>query len=101
MPSLFVGTNVAAQRHFHHWELVFTELLGPNVDGLPPPHGIDLMAGNPPWIKVGWHDAPLLDEFEPLLGVRGTKSAGYKIACCASGQIAPNTNGPSATPAIN
>jgi hypothetical protein len=52
-------------------------LLGPNVDGLPPPHGIELMAGNPPWIKVGWNDAPLLDEFEPLLGVRGTKSAGY------------------------
>jgi hypothetical protein len=38
------------------------------------------MAGNPPWIKVGWNDVPLLNEFEPLLGVRVTKSAGYNRA---------------------
>jgi hypothetical protein len=35
------------------------------------------MAGNPPWIKVGWNDAPLLDEFEPMMGVKGSKSAEY------------------------
>jgi hypothetical protein len=80
MPCLLVGRQIAEKQHFHHWELVFTELLGPGVKGLPIPSGIDLMTGNPPWIKVGWNDAPLLDEFAPVLGVRGTKSAGYNKA---------------------
>ena len=75
MPCLLVGQQVAERQHFHHWELVFSELLGPAVDGLPAPVGIDLMVGNPPWIKVGWNDAPLLSEFDPALGVRGAKSA--------------------------
>jgi hypothetical protein len=77
MPCLLVGRQTAEKQPFHHWELVFAELLGPSVEGLPTPHGIDLMAGNPPWIKVGWNDVPLLDEFEPLLGVRASKSAVY------------------------
>jgi hypothetical protein len=77
MPCLLVGRQIAERQHFHHWELVFTELLGPGVERLPIPNGVDLMAGNPPWIKVGWKDGPLLDEFDPLLGVRATKSAGY------------------------
>jgi hypothetical protein len=77
MPCLFIGQRIAEKQHFHHWELVFTELLGPKIQLLPVPHGIDLMAGNPPWIKVGWNDVPLLNEFEPLHGVRVTKSAGY------------------------
>ena len=80
MPCLLVGRQIAEKQHFHHWELVFTELLGPGVEGSQIPSGIDLMAGNPPWIKVGWNDAPLLDEFEPALGVHGTKSAGYNEA---------------------
>src|SRR5262249_23855856 len=41
MPCLLVGRQTAEKQHFHHWELVFTELLGPNVEGLPVPHGID------------------------------------------------------------
>ena len=77
MPCLLVGRQVADRQHFHHWELVFTELLGPRVVGLPTPCGIDLVAGNPPWIHLSWNDASLLDEFEPLLGVRGAKAAEY------------------------
>lgn len=75
MPCLLVGRQRAESQRFHHWELIFTELLGPAVVGLPTPRGIDLMAGNPPWIKVGWNDAPLLQEFDPTLGVKGAKSA--------------------------
>ena len=75
MPCLLVGQHVAEHQHFHHWELVFSELLGPAVDGLPAPVGIDLMVGNPPWIKVRWNDAPVLSEFDPAFGVRGAKSA--------------------------
>jgi hypothetical protein len=75
MPCLLIGRQVAERQHFHHWELVFSELLGPAVEGLPVPRGIDLIVGNPPWIKVGWADAPLLQEFDPALGVKGAKSA--------------------------
>ncbi|WP_051340452.1 hypothetical protein [Azospirillum halopraeferens] len=80
MPCLLVGHDLSERQHFHHWELIFTELLGPAVEGLPVPRGIDLMAGNPPWIKVGWNDAPLLQEFDPALGVSGAKSAALKRA---------------------
>ena len=75
MPCLKLGADIADDQHFHHWELVFTEVLGPDVEGLLAPKGFDLIAGNPPWIKVGWNDAPLLAEFQPLLGVREAKSA--------------------------
>ena len=77
MPSLRVGRRTADRQHFHHWELIFTELLGPSVGGLPTPHGIDLMAGNPPWIKVGWNDVPLLEEMDTKLGVKAAKSAEF------------------------
>lgn len=80
MPCLSLGRQVADRQHFHHWELVFSELLGPRVEGLATPRGIDLVAGNPPWIHLSWNDAPLLDEFEPLLGVRGAKAAEYDRA---------------------
>ena len=80
MPSLMVGRDIAAEQRFHHWPLVFSELLGPPVEGMHTPRGIDLMAGNPPWVKIGWNDAALLNEMEPKLGVEVTKSAGYHRA---------------------
>ncbi|MEE2732966.1 MAG: hypothetical protein VYA55_19250 [Pseudomonadota bacterium] len=67
---------VDSEQHFHHWELIFTEVLGPQIEATQP-RGFDLMFGNPPWMKVTWNDAPLLSEFEPLLGVRDAKSAKY------------------------
>ncbi|MCG8091584.1 MAG: hypothetical protein JAY62_17745 [Candidatus Thiodiazotropha endolucinida] len=77
VPWFGVARAAAARQPFHHWELVFTEVLGPAVEALPMPRGFDLMFGNPPWIKVSWNDAPLLAEYEPLLGVRDAKSATY------------------------
>ena len=76
VPWYGVARSVDDEQHFHHWELIFTEVLGPAIEGAKP-HGFDLMFGNPPWMKVTWNDAPLLSEFEPLLGVRDAKSAQY------------------------
>jgi len=77
VPWYGVGRSVTAEQNFHHWELIFTEIMGPPVEGNLKPEGFDLMFGNPPWLKVTWKDAPLLGEFEPLLGVRDAKSATY------------------------
>ena len=77
VPWFGVGRATAAEQHYHHWELIFTEILGPQLEDKPEPRGFDLMFGNPPWLKVTWKDAPLLSEFEPLLGVRDAKSATY------------------------
>ncbi len=77
VPWFGVGRHTSVEQNFHHWELVFTEILGPRVADQQAPRGFDLMFGNPPWLKVSGKDAPLLDEFEPLLGVRDAKSATY------------------------
>lgn len=77
VPWYGVGRSTTAEQNFHHWELIFTEVLGPQVQEELAPQGFDLMFGNPPWLKVTWKDAPLLNEFEPLLGVRDAKSATY------------------------
>ncbi len=76
VPWYGVARNVDNEQHFHHWELIFTEVLGPAIKDTHP-HGFDLMFGNPPWMKVTWNDAPLLSEFDPMLGVRNAKSAQY------------------------
>ncbi|MDO9141016.1 MAG: hypothetical protein Q7U38_11900, partial [Methylobacter sp.] len=76
VPWYSVARSVDNEQHFHHWELIFTEVLGPAIKDTHP-HGFDLMFGNPPWMKVTWNDAPLLSEFDPLLGVRDAKSAKY------------------------
>lgn len=71
LPWVGTARRVAGEHRFHHWELVFPEILGPAEKA----RGFDFMAGNPPWIKVGWNDALVLEEIEPRLGVREAKSA--------------------------
>ncbi|MFH1138028.1 MAG: hypothetical protein V1816_18310 [Pseudomonadota bacterium] len=68
--------TLAEERHFHHWELVFTGVLGPTAKN----GGFDLVLGNPPWIKVQKADAAILSEIEPQLGVGDAKSADYNRA---------------------
>lgn len=84
VPWFAHGRNVLNDQPFHHWELVFPEVLGPTYrntgDARHHPVGFDLMFGNPPWLKVSWNDAPLLAEWQPLLGVRAAKSAKYNEA---------------------
>lgn len=77
VPWFATGRRTGAEQNFHHWELIFTEVLGPQVEARPKPGGFDLMFGNPPWLKVSWKDASLLSEFEPSLGVMNAKSATF------------------------
>jgi hypothetical protein len=80
IPWLDRAISIAEEQHFHHWELAFPEMLGPRVEGLPAPYGFDLMLGNPPWIKAGWSDGPVLCELESRHGVKEAKSAALNRA---------------------
>ena len=69
-PRLKFVDEMANQRHFHHWELVFSDIFyGERLDG-GPRGGFDLLLGNPPWIKVEWKEAGVLGEFDPSLALR-------------------------------
>lgn len=74
VPWYGVARSVDDEQHFHHWELIFTEVLGPTVENSTP-RGFDLLFGNPPWVIADWKETPLLCEYEPLLGVSDAKSA--------------------------
>jgi hypothetical protein len=81
VPWYGVARQVNSRQHFHHWELVFTEILGPEFEGQgTTPQGFDLMFGNPPWVGTDWKEAPVLSEYEPLLGVRDARSEDFKRA---------------------
>jgi hypothetical protein len=71
VPWFGVARELATEQNFHHWELIFAEVLGPTTER----SGFDLIVGNPPWIRMEWAEAPVLSEIEPLLGVRETRSA--------------------------
>ena len=68
-----VSYKIIKEQNFHHWELVFPEVLSEFAKN----KGFDLILGNPPWIKSTWNDSPLLNDFEPKLGVKESKSAVY------------------------
>jgi hypothetical protein len=73
VPWFGVGQELAAEQHFHHWELVFPEVLGGGNES----RGFSLILGNPPWLKVSWNDAVILSEFDVQLGIKEAKSAEY------------------------
>jgi len=73
VPWMATSRRIASEQPFHHWELVFPEIMGPEAHH----RGFDLMVGNPPWIKASWQDALVLAEIEPLLGVKEARSADY------------------------
>ena len=54
---------LAAQRKFLHWELCFSDVLARRGS-------FDLVLGNPPWVKVGWNEAGILGERNPLFAIR-------------------------------
>ncbi|BBO92633.1 hypothetical protein [Desulfosarcina ovata] len=70
------GQEIAGGHHFHHWALIFPEILGKSASIV----GFDLVLGNPPWIPVDWKEAPTLYEMDPILGVKNANSAELKIA---------------------
>ena len=73
VPWLGISHDLSLEQNFNHWELVFPEILGQ----ITAQKGFDLILGNPPWLKAGWSDAPVLCEFDPLLGVREVLSAEF------------------------
>jgi len=56
-PWLATVTEIAQAQGFFHWELRFAQVF---ADG-----GFDLQAGNPPWVRPRWEEAPILAELEP------------------------------------
>ncbi len=73
VPWYAMAKQLEAEQHFNHWELVLPEVLGRSAQE----GGFDLIIGNPPWIKAGWTDAPVLCELDPILGVRESRSATF------------------------
>jgi hypothetical protein len=71
VPWFELANDLACEQRFHHWELVFTEVLGPTATH----QGFDLVIGNPPWIRITWSDPVVLCELEPRLGVQETTSS--------------------------
>lgn len=68
--------ELAEEQRFHHWELVFPEILGDGSES----RGFHLILGNPPWLKASWNDSIVLNDFNVLLGVKEAKSAEYNKA---------------------
>ena len=73
IPWFGIAGALAAEQHFHHWELVFPEVLGPTCAH----PGFDLVLGNPPWVLADWTEPAVLCELDPMLGVRNTRSADF------------------------
>lgn len=63
LPRLGLVAEIANQRRFLHWELEFTDLFARRG-------GFDLIAGNPPWVKVEWNEGGLLSEKNPAFAIR-------------------------------
>lgn len=63
LPQLQVAQTVAAQQHFMHWALEFSDVF--KARG-----GFDVILGNPPWIKVEWNEQSLLSDFDPHFAIR-------------------------------
>lgn len=70
VPWLAVSGELAGEQNFHHWELVFPEVLGPMKEE----GGFDLIMGNPPWLRWKWDEKVETCDLDPLLGVQGAGS---------------------------
>lgn len=73
VPWFETARDVASRQIFHHWPLIFPEVLGLQKEA----KGFDLMLGNPPWMGADWNEAAVLNEIEPLMGVKESKAADY------------------------
>jgi hypothetical protein len=63
LPRLALVAEIAQRRRFFHWELEF-------VDVFARRGGFDLIAGNPPWVKIEWNEGGLLSELNPAFAIR-------------------------------
>ena len=60
-PWLHTTRDIAAREGFFHWELEFAPIFARG--------GFDLVAGNPPWVRLDWEDDIVLAELDPWFGV--------------------------------
>jgi hypothetical protein len=73
LPRLGLVAAIASQRKFLHWELEFVEIFARRG-------GFDLIAGNPPWIKIEWNEGGLLSERNPAFAIRKLSASGIAKA---------------------
>lgn len=72
-PRLDLAYRIAEQNKFMHWELEFADLFAKKG-------GFDLIIGNPPWVKIEWHDEDVLADINPALIIKKVSAAeGKKI----------------------
>jgi len=63
LPRLALVAEIANRRRFFHWELEFGDVFARRG-------GFDLIAGNPPWVKIEWNEGGLLSERNPAFAIR-------------------------------
>jgi hypothetical protein len=78
LPRLALVADIAKQRRFFHWELEYVDVFAKNG-------GFDLIAGNPPWVKIEWNEGDLLSEHNPAFAIR--KLSASDIAKLRSGEL--------------
>jgi hypothetical protein len=76
VPWFRVNETISSEQNFHHWELVFVEILSWRENAC----GFDLIVGNPPWLRPDWGELAVLSEIDPRLGVQEAKSAQLSAA---------------------
>lgn len=73
---LDLAYRIAEKNSFMHWELEFADLF---VDR----GGFDLVLGNPPWVKIEWHEEGVLSDKNPAFSVKNWSAsdvASHRIA---------------------
>ena len=60
---LEVVRETEATQHFHHWPLVFADVLSRQS-------GFDLIVGNPPWVPLRWTEEEVLAQHVPAIVLR-------------------------------
>ena len=58
MPRAKIADSLAETYRYFHWELEFADIFELNS-------GFDLILGNPPWLKIEWHESGVMGDFEP------------------------------------
>ncbi len=66
-PRINVVWEIANQNKFMHWELEFADLFLEKG-------GFDLVLGNPPWVKIEWHEEGILSDNYPIIAVKNYKA---------------------------
>ena len=68
LPRLGLVKELTNKLRFFHWELEFVDIFSRRG-------GFDLIAGNPPWIKIEWNEGGILSEREPNLAIRSLSAS--------------------------